>query len=110
MKFRYHFSDEFKAGVNVLYSGSNRSTWFLWANDTTGLYKPFAGSISIGNLTNLLVDPYLKFYDKKNNYHKILGRYAYINNAQDNIDPIKPSRTPSIINGALTKNLVAPIN
>lgn len=63
-------------GLAGSFSYNRETEFFYWQNSTDGAYKPSANNV-FTNL-RLTVDPYVTFYDKKNNKHEVLTR-TYFN-------------------------------
>ncbi|MCF8237055.1 MAG: TonB-dependent receptor [Saprospiraceae bacterium] len=78
---RYRISDRFVVGMNAnLNAGASRS-YFLWENDQEGAYLAGAGSNeSTSKKIRYYVDPYLNYFDRAGNRHKVLTRFYSVNN------------------------------
>ncbi len=78
---RYRISDRFVLGMNAnLNAGSSRS-YFLWENDQAGAYLAGAGSNeSSSKKVRFYVDPYLNYFDRAGNRHKVMTRFYSIDN------------------------------
>lgn len=91
---RYRFSDKLQAGVHVNYNAGSNGTFFLWGNSNVPVgrnrdslrYMPFGiagadnGSITESLIERYTIDPFLNYYDKFGNQHKILSRWFSITN------------------------------
>ena len=63
-----------------MYNYKKDDNFFIWDNASTGAYKGGAGT-STGGVTNrFYIDPQVTVFDKRNNKHRFIGRYFYINN------------------------------
>ncbi len=71
-------------GINTNWSQSNSLATLLWENNTSGLYKAYAGSAT--RTIQLLgsVDPYLVYFGKYGNKHSLRTRWQTLDNANDN--------------------------
>lgn len=78
---RYRVNDRLTVGLNTNINFGRSGNFFIWGNDTTMAFQPGAGSISYtkGRL-RFMIDPYLQYFDKSGNRHKVLSRYFYIHN------------------------------
>lgn len=78
---RYRVNDRLTVGLNTNFNVGRSGSFFIWGNDTTQAYQAGAGSTSFtrGRL-RFTVDPYLNYFDKDGNRHKLLTRYYYIHN------------------------------
>lgn len=72
----------FGINTNVMYS-KNTST-LLWANNTYGLYRPMAGSITRTVQTSFNVDPFISYSGSKGSKHTFRTRIFHQNNDNDN--------------------------
>jgi outer membrane receptor protein involved in Fe transport len=82
---RYRITDRLSVGVNANINTGNSQNFFYWVNGTDKAYfgTPSAYSKSNGK-TRYNIDPYLNYFDKKGNRHKILTRLNSIDNKLDN--------------------------
>lgn len=81
---RYRFTDRLSVGVNANFNkGSNRS-FFFWAGIDSLILRPAEGTISRGRPTRFNIDPYVTFFDRAGNRHKLLGRYYNVDNQNNN--------------------------
>lgn len=76
----YHFSEKIEAGIHAYYNPGSTATFFYWADDTTGIYRPAPNTISRTERTRFNIDPYVKIFDGYGNIHKIQGRYLSAKN------------------------------
>lgn len=80
---RYRFTDEISAGINATYLTGRNANFFLWANDTTGAYRPLENTISNNDTRKFIIDPYVTMFTG-NVRHKLMGRFYDIRNVQGN--------------------------
>jgi outer membrane receptor protein involved in Fe transport len=82
---RYRITDRLSVGVNANINTGNSQNFFYWANgqDKTYIGTPSSYSKNSGK-TRYNIDPYLNYFDKKGNRHKILTRFNGIDNKLDN--------------------------
>jgi outer membrane cobalamin receptor len=67
---------------NVQYQQQGR--FFFWDNDTTGIYKPLAGTESEDRYFLYNIDPQISYLGKKNGLHKIQARLFHNSRFDDN--------------------------
>ena len=77
---RYRFSDRLSVGVNWNVNTGASSEFFYFAGHTDSAYIGAVGTYSVSNRTRFTIDPYLTYFDKSGNRHKILSRIYSINN------------------------------
>ncbi|MEI6815547.1 MAG: TonB-dependent receptor [Bacteroidota bacterium] len=85
---RYRFKDipGLTIGLNFNMQYAQGGNFLLWANDTTGAYKPYGGidssssTLSKYTTKRLYIDPNLTYVDKEGNTHKLLTRYLNTTN------------------------------
>ena len=75
---RYRITDRLSVGINSNFNKSKGSSFFYWRgyND---LYRPGAPVSRSSNL-RYNIDPYVTYFDKANNRHKILTRFFNVDN------------------------------
>ncbi len=83
LNLRYRYSERLNFGVNVNYNDLASSDFFFWQGRLPTLIT--RGS-NVSQRTNVRyhIDPYLSYYDKYKNRHRIKTRYHYILNDNDN--------------------------
>ena len=77
---RYRLTDRLSFGVHANLTTGESGNMFFWANDSTGAYLPSDGSSFSSEITRYFVDPFLTYFDKNDNRHKLMGRYYAVNN------------------------------
>ncbi|MEZ4955530.1 MAG: TonB-dependent receptor [Saprospiraceae bacterium] len=75
---RYRITDRLSVGVNTNFNRSKGQSFLFW-QDMNNLYRPGNALSSSDNL-RYNIDPFLTYYDKKNNRHKILTRFFNVDN------------------------------
>lgn len=78
---RYRINNNLAIGLNTNVQISRSATFFFWSDIDTGLYIPAPNTIAVNRGYKITVDPYLNYYDKKGNRHKLLMRYYGNHNA-----------------------------
>jgi outer membrane receptor protein involved in Fe transport len=76
---RYRFSDRLSAGIYGNFNQGNSGSFFYWRD----LDRRFEGdTTTIGNRNRFRynVDPYLTYFDKGGNRHRVLGRFFAVDN------------------------------
>lgn len=81
---RYRLTDKISFGVNLNTQIGRNGNFFLWQNDTSGVYLPLDGTITNNTNSRVIIDPFLTIYDNNDGRHKLLGRYYRIANIQSN--------------------------
>ncbi len=77
---KYRLSDKITFGLNAMYNYKKSASYILWDNGRGGAYRGWEGTRTAGTTERYYIDPQLTIYDKKNNKHKVLGRYYKLNN------------------------------
>ncbi len=79
--FRYQVNDRLSIGLNTNWNYGRSGSFFVWHDDTTGVYLPGLNSVSeTKSRFRFTVDPSVLYTDKFGNRHKFLGRYYSIHN------------------------------
>ncbi|OFZ10458.1 MAG: hypothetical protein A3D92_11700 [Bacteroidetes bacterium RIFCSPHIGHO2_02_FULL_44_7] len=89
-------------GYNIQYQKTGN--FIIWQSDTFA-YTPSGGAntsdpastLTVNTGLTMNIDPYLKFYDKKNNLHSLKTRYYYVD--RNNITNSSQSTTSTILFG-----------
>ena len=71
----------FEFDGNLMFS--NSSSFFLWAGDESLRYLPLENTITNTRSYKLNIDPSITYIDKKQNKHKLQGRYFKNDNVTD---------------------------
>jgi outer membrane cobalamin receptor len=78
---RYRITDRLAIGLNANINRGRSLSYFLWENSGEGAYKGGgANNASISSKLRFFIDPYINYFDKHGNRHKILGRIYAIDN------------------------------
>lgn len=77
VKYRYRFKkiQGLNVGINLSGYYSWGNTFFFWNGLDSNAYKPFPNTITTYKTYRVTVDPFLDYYDKKNNHFKFLSRF-----------------------------------
>ena len=102
--FRPEKIKKLKAGIGYNIQYQKTGNFIIWRSDTFA-YTPSGGAdlndpastLTINTGLTMSLDPYVKFYDKKNNLHSIKTRYYYVD--RDNITNESQSTTSGILYG-----------
>ena len=81
---RYRITDRLSVGINANLNQSSANNFFYFANHLDSAYIGAKGSYNSGIRRRFWVDPYLNYFDKKGNKHKILMRYYSVDNELTN--------------------------
>lgn len=72
----------FKTGLSYNLQYQDMGVFVLWKNDSMG-YQAMDNTLSRQKAIRFNVDPYLKYYDKKNNRHFLRSRYYLVTTGND---------------------------
>ena len=75
LRYRFKKIEGLSVGVNVNSMRTEGSLFFLWKNDTSGSYIPAANTLSDYTTFRTNVDPFITYFDKKGNTHKVRTRW-----------------------------------
>ncbi len=78
---RYRITDRFSVGINANINQSSSNNFFYFANHLDSALIGAKGSYSSGVRRRFWIDPYLNYFDKSGNRHKILMRYYSVDNS-----------------------------
>ncbi len=80
------------AGIHANFMKNRNASFFFWEDDSSGIYKPFEGTLTHSNSTLYNIDPFLKYYGKKGWNHVLQGRYfssdIYTNDGKGTLNDI----------------------
>lgn len=86
---RYAFSQRLEAGIHAYFNPGNTATSFYWQDDTTGIFLPGPNSLSKSHRLRYNIDPYVKWHDRHDNFHKWQGRYFSADNQNSNNQSVR---------------------
>jgi outer membrane receptor protein involved in Fe transport len=94
VKYRYRVKKVQGLSVGVNMSGyySYGKTFFFWNGLDSNAYKPFPNTVTIYKNYRITVDPFIDYYDAKNNHFKILGRFFNATNTNSTGQGSIPNR------------------
>jgi iron complex outermembrane receptor protein len=75
LRYRFKKIDGLSVGVNVNSMKTEGTLFFLWNSDTAGAYIPAANTLSDYTTYRTNVDPFITYFDKKGNTHKLRTRW-----------------------------------
>ena len=79
---RYRINDNLTVGFNSNFNPGESASFFLWDNGNEGAYRPsrLAGSINSSKRFRYTIDPFVNYFDKSGNRHRLTGRFYNVNN------------------------------
>lgn len=77
---RYRVTDRLSVGINTNYNRSSGTGFFFWGGVGDKLRVPTESTRSNSSNTRYNIDPFVSFYDKGNNRHKIQSRFFKVKN------------------------------
>ncbi len=80
---RYRLNDRLSFGVNTIINQGKSKDFFFW-KDIDNLYIGSIATISEGTQSRFNIDPFLTYFDKLGNRHKLLGRLYNTDNQFSN--------------------------
>jgi outer membrane receptor protein involved in Fe transport len=80
LNLRYRIHDRLVIGLHAIANPGNSASFFYWRDAEAGAYIGDSVAYSIGERFRMNVDPYLNYFDKNGGKHKILARYYYVKN------------------------------
>ena len=93
LSFRYRPENSpWIMGIHANFMKNRNASFFFWEDDSSGIYKPFSGTLTHSNSTLYNIDPFLKYYGKKGWNHTLQGRYfssdIYTNDGKGTLNDI----------------------
>jgi outer membrane receptor protein involved in Fe transport len=76
---RYRITDRLSAGINGNFNRGNSGSFFYWKS-LENRFEGAPNTISTRDRFRYNIDPYLTYFDKGGNRHRILSRYFAVNN------------------------------
>ncbi len=89
---RYHFTDKLSVGVNANFNKGFNKYFFFWKGLDSLQYIGNETSYNEGDYTRYYVDPFLTYFDKNDNRHKILTRFTSTDNVSIDEDKSNNSK------------------
>jgi outer membrane receptor protein involved in Fe transport len=77
---KYRLRDNLTIGLNSNFNPGSSSDFFYWQDAEAGAHRPAPDVLNISNRFRFNIDPYLTYFDKAGSRHKIISRYNYIDN------------------------------
>ena len=77
---RYRIHDRLTVGVNTNFNPGRNADFFYWLNAEDGAYQPTPSVINESQRFRFNIDPFVTYFDRSGNRHKILSRYYNVNN------------------------------
>jgi outer membrane receptor protein involved in Fe transport len=81
---RYRITDRLSVGVNWNYNKGSSNDFFYFGGATDLAYVGAPAAYTQSDKQRYTIDPYLNYYDKRGNRHKILSRIYSVNNGVNN--------------------------
>ncbi len=79
---RYRLTDRLSFGLNANFNDGESGAFFYWANQANA-YTGSPTTISSRERFRYNIDPYLVYFDKGGNRHRVVGRYLNVANDND---------------------------
>lgn len=80
----YRYKENWVFKISSVLNKTDNSSFFLWANPTTGIYTPFSNSTSTGKSTRFNIDPSIKYYADNGDEHILRARFNSVDNDNNN--------------------------
>jgi iron complex outermembrane receptor protein len=77
---RYRFREGVTFGLNGNFLYSQNSMTHFWLNADSGMYRTYPGSLTEVTDFMFFLDPFFKYYGKKESSHTVKGRFMYSDN------------------------------
>ncbi len=84
VNLKYRLSDRLSVGVNTNVKDGYNQDFFYWQNETDLSLQGAAGTFSNSDNTRFIIDPYLTYFDKNKNKHKLISRIYRVRNDVSN--------------------------
>lgn len=75
LNLRYRLNANFSAGINLNAQVNRSTSFFFWSSIDTGLYVPYPSTLTYNRGFKVTVDPFINYYDRRGNRHKLITRY-----------------------------------
>jgi outer membrane receptor protein involved in Fe transport len=85
VKYRYRVKSVPGLNFGLNFSGYNSwgKTFFFWNGLDSNAYKPYPNTITVYKTYRFTVDPFIDYYDNKNNHITFLGRFFNATNTNN---------------------------
>ncbi|MCB0570053.1 MAG: TonB-dependent receptor [Phaeodactylibacter sp.] len=80
---RYRVSDRLTLGLNGNFNTGKSGAFFYWVSDTMA-YVGVPSTFSNRERVRFNIDPYVNYYDRSGNRHRLQGRFYNVDNNNDN--------------------------
>lgn len=77
---RYRIRENLYVGFNSNINFGKSKYFFYWLDGDKGVFRPTPSTITTSQKTRYTIDPFVSYFDKKGNKHKLLGRFYSIKN------------------------------
>lgn len=77
---RYRINDRLYVGVNSNINFGSSKYFFYWKDGKEGAFQATQSTITDSRKLRYTIDPFLSYFDKRGNQHKLLGRFYDIKN------------------------------
>ncbi len=84
LNLRYRITEKLSIGVNSNYNQGSSQYYLYWHDMGAGAYVGTESAYNKSDRTRFNIDPYLNYFDKNGNRHKIMSRFYSIDNALGN--------------------------
>lgn len=88
---RYRITDKLSVGFNSNFNKGESQSYFYWKDWGPEALLGAPNTFTHTDRLRFTIDPFITFYDKYNNQHKLITRYHYIDN-ENNEDQSNSSR------------------
>ncbi len=76
----YRFTDRFNAGFHFNINKRKSNSFFYWRDGVNAIYRPDSTTLSNADSYRFHVDPFITYFDKRNNRHALRSRIYVVNN------------------------------
>ncbi len=84
MGVRHRISDRLSIGFNSNFNKGKSRSYFYWKDHELNRLRADTSALSNSDKFRFTIDPFLTYFDKSGNRHKIMTRYFGIDNQNDN--------------------------
>jgi len=81
---RYRVNDKLTIGFSSNLNRGNNQNFFFWTDGEANAMIGAEGTFNTTVNTRFNIDPFINYYDKGGNKHKIMGRFYGVNNEESN--------------------------